>query len=226
MFEAALVGGNMMVYRERAKTTLVRVLHEVRMAVRELGRRHAEAGNIADPDHIFMLTSDELDDFVDDPAANRERLSGRAADWAALWELEPPFFISHGVVPPLDTWARKGHTGAAVATAGETLTGTPGSPGSVTGRARIVVDPADPPDLQPGDIMVATLTDPAWTPLFLAVDGVIVNVGGQISHAVIVSRELGLPCAVSVADATERIPDGATVELDGSTGEVRVIALP
>ena len=74
--------------------------------------------------------------------------------------------------------------------------------------------------------MVAPLTDPAWTPLFLAVDGVVVNVGGQISHAVIVSRELGLPCAVSVPDATERIPDGATIELDGTTGEVTVVALP
>ena len=73
---------------------------------------------------------------------------------------------------------------------------------------------------------IAPLTDPAWTPLFLAVDGVVVNVGGQISHAVIVSRELGLPCVVSVADATERIPDGATIELDGATGEVTIVALP
>ena len=226
MFEAALVGGNMMVYRERAKTTLVRVLHEVRVAVRELGRRHAETGTLADADHIFMLTSEELDDFVADPTAISGRMAERAADWAHLWELEPPFFISDGHVPPLDTWARKGHSGAGVAAAGETLAGTPGSPGVVTGRARVVVDPADPPDLEPGDIMVAPLTDPAWTPLFLAVDGVVVNVGGQISHAVIVSRELGLPCAVSVADATERIPDGATIELDGSTGEVRIVALP
>ena len=226
MFEAALVGGLMMVYRERAKTTLVRVLHEVRMAARELGRRHAEAGNLDDADHVFMLTSEELDDFVADPAAQRDRLASRAADWAALWELEPPFFIRDGAIPPLDTWPAKGHSGAAVASVGDTLTGTPGSPGSVTGRARLVTDPSDPPDLEPGDIMVAPLTDPAWTPLFLAVDGVVVNVGGQISHAVIVSRELGLPCVVSVADATERIPDGATIELDGATGEVTIVALP
>lgn len=226
MFEAALVGGNMMGFRERAKTSLVRVLHEIRMAVRELGRRHAAAGDLRDAEHIFMLTADELDDFVADPAAHRDRLAERGADWATLWQLEPPFFISRGEVPPLDTWDRKGATSAAVAAVGATLSGTPGSPGKVVGRARIVVDPASPPDLQPGDIMVAPLTDPAWTPLFLAVDGVVVNVGGQISHAVIVSRELGLPCTVSVADATERIPDGATIELDGTTGEVRIIALP
>lgn len=226
MFEAALVGGNMMIYRERAKTTLVRVLHEVRMAARELGRRHADAGTIADADHIFMLTSAELDEFVADPGSVSDRMAARAADWAELWELEPPFFISHGHVPPLDSWSRKGHSGAAVSAAGDTLTGTPGSPGVVTGRARVVVDPAEPPDLQPGDIMVAPLTDPAWTPLFLAVDGVVVNVGGQISHAVIVSRELGLPCAVSVANATERIPDGAIIEVDGGTGDVRILSVP
>jgi pyruvate,water dikinase len=71
--------------------------------------------------------------------------------------------------------------------------------------------------------MVAPLTDPAWTPLFMAVDGVVVNVGGQISHAIIVSRELGLPCVVSVTDATERIRDGALIEVNGTSGTVTVL---
>ena len=74
--------------------------------------------------------------------------------------------------------------------------------------------------------MVAPLTDPAWTPLFLAVDAVVVNVGGQVSHAVIVSRELGLPCVVSVEDATERIVDGSLIEVNGTTGEVTILEGP
>ena len=74
--------------------------------------------------------------------------------------------------------------------------------------------------------MVAPLTDPAWTPLFLAVDGVVVNVGGQVSHAVIVSRELGIPCVVSVEDATERIEDGTVIEVNGTIGEVTIIGKP
>jgi pyruvate,water dikinase len=74
--------------------------------------------------------------------------------------------------------------------------------------------------------MVAPLTDPAWTPLFLAVDGVVVNVGGQVSHAVIVSRELGIPCVVSVEDATERIEDGTVIEVDGTKGEVTILRNP
>jgi len=226
VFEGALVAGNMMIFRERAKTTLVRVLQEVRVAFRELGRRHAAAGDLADAEHIFMLTAVELDDFIVDPTAHGQRLAQRASDWAQLWQLEPPFFISGGVVPPLAEWQRKGPSGVAPANAGDVLTGVAGSPGLVQGRARIVLDPADPPDLVPGDIMVAPITDPAWTPLFMAVDAVVVNVGGQVSHAVIVCRELGLPCVVSVAAATERIPDGSVIEVDGRTGTVRVVSLP
>ena len=90
MLEAALVAANMMAYRERTKTTIVKVIHEARMAFRELGRRHAEAGDLDDADHVFMLLGSELDDFVADPASFRERLTGRAADYAALWEIEPP----------------------------------------------------------------------------------------------------------------------------------------
>lgn len=222
-FEGALVGGNMMIFRERAKTTIVRVLHEPRMAFRELGRRHHESGELADPEQIFMLTNDELEQFVAEPAAFTELLASRASDWEELWALEPPFFVSDGVVPPLSGWPVSAESGVATAAPGDVLQGVPGSPGVVEGRARIVTDPANPPDLVPGDIMVAPLTDPAWTPLFLAADAVVVNVGGQISHAVIVSRELGLPCVVSVTDATERIADGAIIEVDGQAGQVRVV---
>jgi pyruvate,water dikinase len=70
---------------------------------------------------------------------------------------------------------------------------------------------------------VAPLTDPSWTPLFVPVEAVVVDVGGQMSHAVIVSRELGLPCIVAVTGATRSIPDGALVEVDGAAGTVTVV---
>ena len=103
------------------------------------------------------------------------------------------------------------------------LSGVAGSPGIARGLARVVLEPADPGALAPGDVLVAPNTDPSWTPLFMAAAGVVVNVGGQISHAIIVSRELGLPCVVSVTDATVRIPDGAMIEVDGTTGTVRIL---
>ena len=94
--------------------------------------------------------------------------------------------------------------------------------GQATGRARVVTDPAQPGDLQPDEILVAPITDPSWTPLFLAVAGVVVDVGAQMSHAAIVSRELGIPAVVSVTGASTTIPDGVLVTVDGDRGTVTV----
>ena len=226
VFEGALVGANQMVFRERAKTSLVRVLHESRMAIRELGKRHTESGTLSDPEHIFMLLDEELESFVADPSRYSALLHDRYENWLKLWDLTPPFFLRDGIIPPLTEWETRAPTAESALSEGDVLAGTAGCPGVVTGRARIVRDPTSPPDLEPGDIMVAPLTDPAWTPLFLAVDGVVVNVGGQVSHAVIVSREMGIPCVVSVADATERIEDGATITVDGTNGNVTLIRNP
>ena len=226
VFEGALVGANQMVFRERAKTSLVRILHESRMAIRELGKRHTESGTVSDPEHIFMLLDEELESFVADPSRYSALLHDRYENWLKLWDLNPPFFLRDGIIPPLTEWETRAPTAKSALSEGDVLAGTAGCPGVVTGRARIVRDPTSPPDLEPGDIMVAPLTDPAWTPLFLAVDGVVVNVGGQVSHAVIVSREMGIPCVVSVADATEQIQDGATITVDGTNGNVTLIRNP
>jgi pyruvate,water dikinase len=75
-------------------------------------------------------------------------------------------------------------------------------------------------------VLIAPLTDPAWTPLFVPVEAIVVDVGGQMSHAVIVSRELGRPCVVAATGATTRIPDGALVRVDGSAGTVTVVEDP
>ena len=226
-FEGAIVAANMMVFRERSKTTLVKPLHESRMAIRELGRRHLEVGTIDSSEQIFMLLDEELEAFVENPSSFTEKLAKRYEGWKALWTLEPPFFIKDGVVPGLSEWDKKAtEDKTSTLSSGDVLSGVPGSPGITQGRARIVLDPSNPPDLQPGDIMVAPITDPAWTPLFLAVEAVIVNVGAQISHAVIVSRELGIPCVVSVNEATKLIDDGTTLKIDGTTGEVTILELP
>jgi pyruvate,water dikinase len=84
----------------------------------------------------------------------------------------------------------------------------------------VVLDPALPGNLQPGDIMIAPITDPSWTPLFLSIAGVVCNVGAPFSHAAIVSRELDIPCVVSLPNATATIPDGCRIEIDGTTGTV------
>ena len=223
-FEAGLIAGSQMGFRERTKTNIIRTVHEGRLAFRELGSRHAALGNLADTKHIFMLLDSELESFIADPAAMRETLATRAHEWEQLWELEPPFFIVDGKVPPISSWKRKGASTADKAGVGDVLQGVAGCPGIVRGRARVILDPSDPGALEPDDILVAPLTDPAWTPLFMVAGGVVVNVGGQISHAIIVSRELGLPCVVSVTDATQRIPNGALIEVNGTTGQVTILS--
>jgi len=225
-YEAAIVATSQLSFRERTKTNIVRVVHEGRMAFRELGRRHADAGNLVDAAHIWMLLDTEVEDFVATPASFTATLAERHSTWTQLWDLEPPFIITDGNVPPLGSWPSKGDAAVELVASGDVLQGVPGCPGTIRGTARVIDDPSDPSALEPGDIMIAPVTDPAWTPLFLAAGGVVVNVGGQISHAIIVSRELGLPCVVSVEHATARIPDGATIELDGATGQVTILELP
>lgn len=214
--------------RERGKNTVIRYINEAKVAFMELGRRMVARGVVADPQKVFMLTDDELDAFLVDPAAFSGLITERFETFSQLHELEPPYIVDvFAGCPPISTWKKRGADESVVrAAAGEVLQGAAAAPGVVTGRARIVLDPADPGDLNPDDVMVVHTTDPSWTPLFLSVGGVVCDVGAVASHAAIVSRELGVPCAVSVVDATKRIPDGATITLDGATGAVTVVAVP
>ncbi|MGA0205419.1 MAG: PEP-utilizing enzyme [Ilumatobacteraceae bacterium] len=206
--------------RERAKTNIIKVLHEVRMAAHALAARTGYTSSA-----ICMLLADELDAFVTSPDDFRARLAQRERQYLDLFQLEPPFIVN-GSAPPLTHWKRKGSVETETVRAGDVLTGMSGAPGTYTGRARVVLDPADPFALEPGEVLIAPITDPAWTPLFVPAGAVVVNVGALVSHAVIVSRELGIPCVVSVTDATERIPDGAVVTVDGATATVTVVSLP
>ncbi len=209
--------------RERTKLTEMLAVHEVRMPMYELGRRMVERGILDRPRQVFMLLDSEVDAFLDDPVALADTLRSRERDLAEIAELQEPFIVN-GAVPPLSTWPGREH-GAAAARAGDELPGVPGSPGVVTGRARVITDPADPKGLEPGEILIAPVTDPAWTPLFVPAAGVVVEVGAPLSHAVIVSREFGVPCVTGVYQAARRIPDGAVVSIDGSRGTVSIISV-
>lgn len=98
------------------------------------------------------------------------------------------------------------------------LVGTPASPGTATGRGRVVAGPADFGAVQPGDILVCPSTDPAWTPLLRLAGGVVTEVGGALSHAAIVARELRIPAVVGVRDATSAIRTGSLWTIDGNAG--------
>ena len=216
-----------MALRELGKNACIRLIHEAKLALYELGERMVERRHLSHPQEVFDLLDDELDAFLADPESLRDTISEREAAFRELHQLEPPYIVGGDrPAPPISTWARRDAQTAFAAVNGEIIQGGPGAPGVVTGRARIVLDPAEAPEMESSDILVAPTTDPSWVPLFLSVGGVVTNVGAVGSHAAIVCRELGVPCAVSVIDATRRIRDGATIHIDGSTGSVTILALP
>lgn len=224
-FEATLAAAALWLRgRERARTTAAMVIHEIRLPARELGRRGVEAGALDSVEQIFMLFADELDAYLVDPTAFTDIVREREKSYIALFDVKPPFVVSEEV-PPLESWSlRAGAAGAALA-AGESVVGVSGCTGTARGIARVLTTPDDPSALEPGEILIAPITDPSWTPLFVAASAVVVDVGAPFSHAAIVSREIGIPCIVSATDATKRIPNGALIEVDGTTGVVTVLAI-
>ena len=192
------------------------------MASREFGRRMVERGTFPTVTSGSMLTFDEQRAAIDAPDGVAEIIAERQAIFDEVAQLQEPFII-HGDPPPLSEWARRDAVHHEPLGVGESIQGMPGCPGVSQGRARVVLDSHDPTALSPGDVLVAPITDPSWTPLFVPAGGVVVDVGAPLSHAIIVSRELGIPCVVSATGATKRIPDGALVEVNGETGTVTVL---
>jgi phosphohistidine swiveling domain-containing protein len=238
-FDTAMQSAARMIpLREKTKLIAVTAINEVRMTLRELGRRGVAAGYFAAPEDVMMLLESELDEYVADPARFVPVLAERLAQYRALFSLEPPFIIDADP-EPLPKWPRRGRRvradgpgglvgaagsfGAERAKPGDVLRGIGGSAGRYEGRARVGMDLPGALALEPGEVLVAPITDAAWTPLFLVAGAVVVDVGALNSHAVVVSRELGIPCVLSVEDGTARLRDGMVLAVDGTAGTVTVV---
>lgn len=210
--------------RERTKTNNIRLIHEMRMPMRELGRRMVERGAFDEIEDFGFVRMAEMDTLLSDPKSLTAVVRERRAEYSRLLELVPPFIFDGNPSAP-DTWARRDAPAENMLGEGDVLQGMPGCTGIVEGRARVILDSNDPATLDPGDILVAPITDPSWTPLFVPAGGVVVDVGAPLSHAIIVSRELGIPCVISATDATRRIPNGAIIRVDGNTGAVTILSV-
>jgi rifampicin phosphotransferase len=210
--------------RERSKTNNIRFIHELRVALRELGRRIVEAGGFDEIEDFAMVQEDEWPALLAAPTSMLNIVRQRRAEYGDLLTREPPFVFDGHPEPP-SAWRIKGEDVPDKLVAGDMLQGMPGCPGSAEGRARVILDSHNPVALEPGDILIAPITDPSWTPLFVPSAAVVVDVGAALSHAIIVSRELGIPCVISATQATEKIPDGAMIKVNGDTGEVTILSL-
>lgn len=211
--------------REESKNQVIRANQPTRHRFLELLRRAADKGGVSDHVGPMLLDKEEFLAYLADPPSMVATIETRRGDYEQLTMLDPPFAFdtsATGGPPPVSTWPSR-RTEGEVASSGTVLHGAAGAPGVATGRARVVTDPGDPSAMEPGNVLVAPLTDPSWTPLFVSAAAVVVEVGAAMSHSMIVSRELGIPCVVGVTDATLRIGDGVEVEVDGHTGTVTVL---
>ena len=218
---AARSAGNYLAARERSKMHCTLLVDQARAPMRELGQRLIKRGLLSRWEQVLLVTDDEADAFVANPADYTALIAERAAQLEVLKAKEPPF-VFEGDPLPLSAFKDRNSGKVEIATVGTQLSGIGVSPGRYTGRARVITSLAVDSELESGEVIVAATTDASWGPLFLAAGAVVVETGSVISHAAIVSRELGIPAAVSVADATRRIRDGNVITVDGNTGTVVV----
>ena len=215
--------------RENLRFERTRLFGRVRSILRELGKRLHADGQLESADDIFYL---ELGEVLATWEATGTILklgdlaAQRRAEFAIYQNETPPpdRFETHG---PVHRYTVFEETRKQEEAAGSTdgIKGIGACPGKVTGRVRVVLDPRGA-RLEPGEILVALQTDPGWVVLFPAASGLLVERGSLLSHSAIVSRELRLPCIVSLPRITTTLKTGDLVEMDGSTGSVRILESP
>lgn len=229
MVEPARMEGR---HRELARSALIAINESIRLLLLEIGRRLRARGVLNDANDVFDLTPHEAraalsptlahpgtdlppQDAIATLAARvkglRQRIRHRRRQMA-LWDAQPAADIitdgRQAAAPPPPVYAGPGKTGVSVGC------------GVVEGIARIIRSPEEGDRLQPGDILVAPSTDPAWTPMFLRAGGLIMETGGYLSHGAIIARELGIPAVINLPGILNDVRDGQRVRVDGNRGEV------
>jgi pyruvate,water dikinase len=206
----ALVG-----YREYPKYAWMRRLFLYKRALMAEARRLVDAGALDDIDDVFSLRFDELRDAVRLQRADRGLIGRRKEQFRVHQKLFPPAVMTSEGEVVEGAYPRDGRPNGA-------LVGMGVSAGVVEGWARVVKD-VDGAKLAPGDILVTTFTDPSWTPLFVAIGGLVTEIGGPMTHGAVIAREYGLPAVVGVPKATQLIRDGQRIRVYGGDGLIELL---
>ena len=202
-------------YREYPKYGIVSRSFVYKQALMEEAERLVQAGVLREREDIFYLTFQELQDVVRTKQVDEQLIRRRTVAFSSYQALTPPRVLtSDGEV--IAGAYRRDDLPAGV------LVGLPVSAGTVEGRARIILDMAQA-DLEPGDLLVTAFTDPSWTPAFVAIKGLVTEVGGLMTHGAVIAREYGLPAVVGVEHATQRIRDGQRIRVHGTDGYVEIL---
>jgi pyruvate,water dikinase len=206
------------VFRENVKSEVIRLLTAKRKMLLELGKRLRDKGVLKNQDDVFFLRFEELEPVVRDKADFdiHQVITDRRTEYDRNSLITPPDVVFGRFDPDkyipdtIDEQAQE-------------LNGLGVSPGTATGKARVILRADTEEQLLAGEILVAPFTDPGWTPYFVPASAIVMDEGGVISHGSIVAREYGIPAVVNVGGATKIIKTGQTIQVDGNRGVVRLL---
>jgi pyruvate,water dikinase len=202
-------------YREYPKYDTVSRYFVYKQALLEEAERLVQAHVLREKENIFYLTFQELHDVVRANQVDDQLIHQRKAAFRSYQALTPPRVLTSDGEVIAGSYRRDDvSTGA--------LVGLPVSAGIIEGRARIILDMAEA-DLEAGDILVTAYTDPSWAPLFVAITGLVTEVGGLMTHGAVIAREYGLPAVVGVERATRLIRNGQRIRVNGTDGYVEIL---
>lgn len=202
-------------YREYPKYDIVSRYFAYKRALMAEAGRLVRAGVLPEREDAFYLTFQELRDVVRSGEADGRLIERRKEAFRSYRTLTPPRVLTSDGEALTGAYRRDDVPDGALA-------GLPVSAGTVEGRARVVLDIADA-DLEAGDILVTTFTDPSWSPLFVGIAGLVTEVGGLMTHGAVIAREYGLPAVVGVEGATRLIEDGQRIRVHGTDGYIELL---
>jgi phosphoenolpyruvate synthase/pyruvate phosphate dikinase len=202
-------------YREYPKYGMISRYFVYKRALLEEAERLVQAHVLREKEDIFYLTLQEMHDVVRANHVDDQLLSERKDAFKSYQALTPPRVLTSDGEAVAGSYRRNDYPAGA-------LVGLPVSSGTVEGRARVILE-MEEADLEPGDILVTASTDPSWTPLFVAINGLVTEVGGLMTHGAVIAREYGVAAVVGVEHATKLIRDGQRIRVHGTDGYVEIL---
>ncbi|MFB7850465.1 rifamycin-inactivating phosphotransferase [Streptomyces sp. NPDC056053] len=202
-------------YREYPKYGIVSRYFIYKQALLAEAGRLVRAGVLSEEEDVFHLTFQEFRDAARSHRVDDRLVRRRKEEFRSYRALTPPRVLTSDGEALTGAYRRDDVPAGALA-------GLPVSVGTVEGRARVVLDVAEA-DLEPGDILVTSFTDPSWSPLFVGIAGLVTEVGGLMTHGAVIAREYGLPAVVGVERATRLIRDGQRIRVHGADGYVEIL---
>jgi pyruvate,water dikinase len=206
---------NFIGYREYPKYGMINRYFVYKQALLKEAEQLVQAGIIHEKEDVYYLTFEELQDVVRTNQLDYQIISKRKVEYKLYEKLTPPRVITSD--GEIITGAYKRENLPA-----DAIVGLPVSSGVIEGRARVILSMEDA-DLEDGDILVTSFTDPGWTPLFVSIKGLVTEVGGLMTHGAVIAREYGLPAVVGVENATKLIKDGQRIRVHGTEGYIEIL---